>query len=143
MTMRFLRMGVVLIGTFCLAAQCGAASPNLKQQLASQQFSGTLDGNVKFTSLGAVHCGAENLHVIFYEWNESPPPGEAVHASYRIIVMDGERYLGSYVVQDKPKLQDGVLRFPYSADGDSIGCGREGVLPGKVLLDGEIVPLAK
>jgi hypothetical protein len=57
--------------------------------------------------------------------------------------MDGMTYIGSYAVEDKPSIQGGVMRFPYNADGNSISCGTDGVVPQKVLLDGEIILLEK
>ena len=140
---KFLRMSLLLIGIVG-SAKCGmASSPNLKQELAAQHFSGLLKGDVHLTTLGTLPCGHKHLRVIFYEWYESNPPGLAVHASYRVILMDGTMYLGSYAVEAKPKIRGDVLRFPDSAYGHTIRCGKDGVPPQNAWLDGEIIPLAK
>ncbi len=121
----------------------GASSETLKKELSSQHFSGVLDGDVRFTTLGALRCGTNSLQVVFYEWHESSPPGKAVHSSERVILIHGAAYVGSYVVHDKPSIQGDELRFLYGARGDSIRCGMDGAPPKKVLLDGGIVSLAK
>jgi len=111
--------------------------------LAAQHFSGLIEGDVKFIPLGTIHCGTKRLHVIFYEWHESNSPGKAIHASYRVILMDRATYFGFYVVEDEPRIQGDELLFPYAAYGNSISCGSKGVLPQKTLLNGEVVPLSK
>jgi hypothetical protein len=128
---------------FCSPTLSDALPSNLKQELATQHFSGVLDGDVKLASLGTLPCGANPLHVFFYEWYESSPPGKAVHSSHRVILMDGATYVGSYVVADKPSIQGAEIRFPYGAAGRSIRCEKDGTAPKKVLLNGEIVSLEK
>lgn len=135
--------GLLLIGTVGLNSPREACPSNLRHRLATQHFSGMLKGDIRFTSLGTLRCGANNLRMFFYEWYESSPPGLAIHASYRVIVMDGGIYVGSYVVEDRPKNEGDRLLFPYDSHGKSIGCGTSGVLPKKVLLNGEVIPLAK
>ena len=142
-TMRYLLTNILLIGMLCLPNANGESTVKLKKELASQHFTGVLEGNVRFTTLGQLSCGSSSLQVFFYEWEESTPPGEAVHSSYRVILMHGATYLGSYVVADKPSLQGDELRFPYTENGNSIRCGIEGAPPKKVLLDGENISLAK
>lgn len=134
----------VLVFGFCYLPTPGSASsPKLKKQLAAQNFSGVLEGDVRFIPLGTVNCGTKPFHVIFYEWYEPSPAGKAVHASYRIILMDGDIYVGSYVVEDKPTIQGNLIRFPYSDNGNSIGCEANSAAPQKVLLGGEFVLLEK
>jgi hypothetical protein len=139
---RLLSIGF-LIWVWCLLVPGYASSPNLKQQLSAQHFSGILEGDVRFTSLGKITCGAKSLHAIYYEWYESSPPGKAIHSSHRVILMDRTTYIGSYAVEDKPSIQGDVIRFPYNANGNSISCGADGVVPQKALLDGEIILLEK
>jgi len=141
--MRFLLTIVFLIGMLCSPIPSCASSAKLKKELAAQSFTGVLEGDVRFTALGALHCGTNSLQVVFYEWHESSPPGKAVHSSYRVILMHGTTYLGSYAVEDRPTIKGDELRFPYDADGNSMKCGADGVPPKKILLNGEIVSLAK
>jgi hypothetical protein len=138
-----LRGSLLLIGISVPGLFGERPARDLKEQLHAQHFSGLLEGNVSFTTLGTIHCGGKNLGVIFYEWYESSPKGAAIHASYRVILMDSAKYIGSYVVADKPQIHSDKLLFPYDAYGNSISCGTNGVLPQKVLLNGEIIPLAK
>lgn len=141
--MRYFLTSLLLIGMLCSpSAECESTA-KLKNILAGQSFSGVLEGNVIFTTMGQFTCGSNSLQVVFYEWEESMPPGKAVHSSYRVILMHGATYLGSYVVEDKPSIQGNELMFPYTENGNSIMCGTEGRLPKKVLLDGEIVSLVK
>lgn len=141
--MRFLLTNILLIAMVCSPKADGESSARLKKELASQHFSGVLEGNVRFTTLGRLSCGSNSLQVVFYEWEESSPPGAAVHSSYRVILMHGPTYLGSYVVADKPSIQGDELRFPYSENGNSIKCGIDGAPPKEVLLDGENLSLSK
>jgi hypothetical protein len=116
----------------------------LKRSLTRQSFSGMLEGNVHFTELGVFDCQSKAVRVIYYEWNESNPPGKAIHASYRVILMTGNSYMGSYAIEDKPTVVNGkAIVFPYSpAEGNVIVCGVGG-LPQEVLLNGENLELAK
>jgi len=141
--MKFVLVGVFLIGMPILAMSSHTSSFDLRKELAAQQFSGVLNHDVKFTTLGELHCGANPLQVVFYEWYESSPPGKAIHSSYRVILMRGTTYIGSYVVEDKPRIQGDKILFPYASDGNSVRCTADGVPPQRVLLDGEFVPLEK
>jgi hypothetical protein len=142
-TMKFFLTSLLLIGMPILSMSSHASSADIKKELAAQKFSGVLNGDVKFTTLGELHCGANPLQVVFYEWYESSPPGKAVHSSYRVVLMHGTTYVGSYVVEDKPSIQGDEIQFPYTSDGNSIKCTSDGAPPKKVLLDGEVIPLAK
>lgn len=141
--MRLFLTSILVTAMLCLPKANGESSAKLKKELADQHFSGVLDGKVKFTTLGQLSCGGSSLQVIFYEWEESSSPGAAVHSSYRVILMHGPTYLGSYAVADKPNIQGDELRFPYTENGNSIKCGIDGAPPKEVLLDGENVSLAK
>jgi hypothetical protein len=138
-----LKTGAILVGFFGLALFAEPPSSNLNQELAAQHFSGELKGDVHLTTLGTLPCGNRYLRVIYYEWYQTNPPGFAVHASYRVILMHGAKYVGSYTVEAKPRIQGDVLRFPHSAYGDTITCGKKGVLPKNAWLDGELNPLFK
>lgn len=140
---RSLRKGLFLIGIFSVTLFAQTPSANLKQELAAQHFSGLLKGDVHFTTLGTLPCGNKRLRVIFYEWYESNHPGEAIHASLRVILMDRTTYIGSYVVEDKPTIQRNELHFPYQAYGNSIRCSKDSEPPQKAWLNGEIIPLSK
>ncbi len=97
-----------------------------------------LEGKVAFDSLGTFDCGARKLEVFYYSWEESNPPGLAIHASYRILFMAGTNYLGSYHVQDRPERVTRtaiVFNYPQN-DGNAISCDG-GKLPDSVLLNGE------
>lgn len=141
--MRFLLTSTFLVVTICLPRASGEPSAKLKKELASQHFSGVLEGKVRFTNLGQFNCGSYSLQAVFYEWEESSPPGKAMHSSYRVILMHRATYLGSYVVADKPSIRGDELRFPYTENGNSIKCGVDGAPPKEVLLDGENVSFAK
>lgn len=109
------KSGMALIGlavgtvSLCLTLFGQASSPHLKTELAAQHFSGVLEGDVHFTYLGILPCGNKHLRVIYYSWYETNPPGEAIHASYRVILMDKRTYLGSYAVEYPPEIHGNVL----------------------------------
>ena len=111
----------------------------LKKLLESQDFSGGFEGRVHISRLGEMDCAGSKLQVYYYTWEETHPPGDAIHAAYRVLFFkDSTTYLGQYKVSDRPKLQNAnKLVFPYAeSDGNSIQCDRNG-LPQSVLADGE------
>lgn len=132
-----------LVACFAIAQKTGDKA--LKELLSKQGFTGELKGKVNFDSLGSLQCNADKLQVFYYEWEESHPPGFAIHASYRVIFIGkGNRYLGSYAVEDQPKIVGSLaLIFDYPAKlGNTIRCDPSG-LPKSVLLDGELPELEK
>lgn len=124
------------------ASSSDKLSPSLKRTLATQHFSGMITGDVTFRTLGTFPCGNRSLRVIFYTWSETTP-GVDPHGQARILLMDGKTYLGSYIVEDPPEIHGDVLQFPHSNYGDTITCGKKGVLPKNAWLDGELNPLFK
>ena len=117
----------------------------IKKLLADQGFTGTMEGNVGLHQIGEIQCNASKFQVWYYTWEESGPPGLAIHAAQRLVfIQKGDRYLGSYAVDDRPaRITINSLSFRYSdKSGNSIRCGR-GELPTTVLLNGEILSLEK
>jgi hypothetical protein len=110
----------------------------LKRLLAKQGFSGELNGKVRMTQLGTMECGHAEYAVIYYEWEESNPPGAAIHATQRVLFLEGDGYVGSYSVDDRPsKITPASILFDYpQALGNVIACNRT-QLPKAVLLNGE------
>ena len=110
---------------------------SLKDILASQGFSGVLHGKIAFAFLGNMKCNPAEIQVYDYTWEETNPPGRAVHFSQRLIFIHDQKYLGQYVIEDRPTLtRSGLLRFPYSKElGNTIQCKRGG-LPESVYVDG-------
>ncbi len=109
----------------------------LKEILSKQGFSGTLQGKITFTLLGNLRCDSAVFRVYYYTWEETNPPGRAIHFSQRLIFIENRSYIGQYVVSDRPVLvKPDILRFPVSeADGDSLKCDQDG-LPKSLILDG-------
>jgi hypothetical protein len=122
-----------------------ASADSLRRLLSKQGFTGELTGNVQFTKLGVLGCNATNLRVFYYEWEESNPPGVAIHQSKRIILVGPHNeYIGSYAVEDRPiTIGRKSLVFDYPEKlGNVIRCDQNG-LPKSVLLNGEPQILAK
>lgn len=115
-----------------------ADTRSLRYILSKQGFTGLLKGNVTFTLLGNMKCNSRMLHAYYYTWEETNPPGLAIHFSRRLIFIENRSYVGQYVVSDHPVLaKPDLLRFPYSQEnGNAIKCDRDG-LPKSVTLDGE------
>ena len=78
-------------------------------------------------------CNAEELQVFYYTWEETNPPGRAIHFSQRLIFIEKEDYIGQYVISNRPVLtKRDLLRFP---DGNALRCDQDG-LPKSLSLDG-------
>jgi len=110
---------------------------SLRDILARQGFSGELRGKVTFSRLGTFKCNAEKLQVFYYTWEETNPPGRAIHFSQRLIFIEKQNYIGHYVISDRPLLvEPDLLRFPVSReDGNALRCDKDG-LPKSLYLDG-------
>ena len=146
MLQRAYRIRLVLLATL-FSATCGAQNldtKSVKDILSKQGFTGLLRGRITFTLLGNMKCNSTMLRVYYYTWEESNPPGRAIHFSQRLIFIENRNYLGHYVIADRPTLIKGdFLRFPYSKDdGDSIQCDQEG-LPESVHLNGDNLALER
>jgi hypothetical protein len=119
---------------------------SLMDILSKQGFTGQLHGNVKvkFARLGVIKCNAKMLQVYYYTGEETNPPGRAIHFSQRLIFIQNRRYIGQYVIADRPNLfKQQSLRFPYSKNGgDTLQCDQAG-LPESVHLDGQVILLER
>ena len=121
------------------------STSTLKHLLAQQGFSGALEGKIAIKRLGVFHCGSRPLEVFYHTWEESHPPGKAIHAAYRIVFLEnGNKYVGQYKVQDPPtKTTRTAMVFDYPArDGNTIECEGDS-LPEEVTLNGESGVLLK
>ena len=136
---------VLLFSATILAQQPHTSASSLKHLLAQQGFTGLLEGKVAFSRLGRLDCGTGKLEVFYYSWEESHPPGLAIHASYRVVLLeDGSKYVGSYQVQDRPaRSTRTAILFNYpEGDGNTISCDGDS-LPQSVVLNGEFEILEK
>lgn len=145
---RGLKVIAAIFGVFFLAELTFAQTKtsDLRQLLATQGFSGytkAKDGAV-FTELGHMACGSKPLRVVLYDWTDPHPIGEFPHGAYRIIFIDKDVYLGSYLVDDKPsKIGKDFILFPNRADwGNRFVC-EMGELPKKTWLNGDNPELRK
>jgi hypothetical protein len=113
------------------------STKSLRDILSKQGFTGLLQGKVTFALLGEMKCGSTVFHAYYYTWEETNPPGRAIHFSQRLIFIENRNYLGQYVISDRPVLvKPDVLRFPVSEeDGNSLKCDQDG-LPKSLILDG-------
>jgi hypothetical protein len=94
---------LLLLGWASHASAQAGGRENLKHLLAKQGFSGLLTGDIRLSELGNLACNGKTYRVVYYEWYESHPRGEAIHASFRLLLLDGgTRYVGSYIVEDRP-----------------------------------------
>ena len=138
-TLRVLLVGILLSVTS--TAQKPNTKP-LRDILSKQGFTGVLQGKVTFAHLGEMKCGSTMLHVYYYTWEETNPPGRAIHFSQRLIFIENGNYLGQYVISHRPVLvKPDRLVFPVSdQDRNSLKCDRDG-LPKSANLDGASVDL--
>jgi hypothetical protein len=133
---------LVLGNSVCMAtAQKNRA---LVRMLQEQGFTGALRGDIHFTTLGTLRCAKSNFRVVYFEWYGPAHPGSH-RAQYRLLFLEGgDRYVGSYVIRDKPVLNrsDSVLFGYDNASGNVIKCSEIG--SGKsVQLDGDWVLFEK
>ena len=114
------------------------STKSLKDILSKQGFSGELKGKITFALLGEMKCGSKMLRVYYYTWEETNPPGHAIHFIQRLIFIENREYRGQYVVSDRPVLvKPDKLRFPVSGgDRNSLKCDQDG-LPESFILDDE------
>jgi hypothetical protein len=136
---------LLLLSASVIAQTPRTPTSTLKQLLARQGFSGALEGKIAIKHLGFFHCGSRTLEVFYHTWEETNPPGKAIHAAYRIIFLeDGNKYVGQFKVQDAPtKITRKVIVFDYPASsGNTIECEGDR-LPEEVLLNGESDTLFK
>ena len=135
-------LAVVLLSLTANAQKLDTKS--VKDILSKQGFTGLLQGKVTFNLLGDMRCISAQLQVYYYTWEETNPPGRAIHFSQRLIFIKNREYMGQYVIADRPTLlKQQLLRFPYSRDdGNTLQCDQGG-LPESVHLDGQDVLLEK
>jgi hypothetical protein len=133
-------MGVLLLAMMLSLGSSAQQldTKSLKDILSQQGFTGLLQGKVTFKYLGNMKCNSVALRAYYYTWEETNPPGRAVHASYRLIFIEKRDYVGQYVVSDRPFLvKPDMLRFQVSEeDRNSLRCDPNG-LPKSLILDGE------
>jgi hypothetical protein len=136
---------ILLMACLLPGQQKRPATTDLKRLLTEQGFSGSLTSEARFTEIGDLACNTRKLRLIYYEWEESNPPGNAIHAQYRILFIgDKSKYIGSYIVEDRPTtILSDALVFGYEGKlGNKIQCNAQG-LPKTVLLNGESSNLFK
>ena len=128
-------LAIMLSSVTSTAQRLGTKS--LRDILSKQGFSGELHGKVAFSRLGTIRCNADELQVFYYTWEESHPPGRAIHFSHRLIFVEKKKYIGQYVISDRPVLvKPDLLRFPVSKqDGNALRCDQDG-LPKSLYFDG-------
>jgi hypothetical protein len=131
----FVLLAIVLLLVTSTAQKLDTKS--LRDILSKQGFSGELQGKVTFSRLGTIKCNAGELQVFYYTWEETNPPGRAIHFSQRLIFIEKQNYIGQYVISDRPVLvKPDFLRFPVSEEnGNVLRCDQEG-LPKSLYLDG-------
>jgi hypothetical protein len=135
-------VALTLAGTMCMArAQSKHA---LVRILRQQGFTGALTGDIHFIALGTLHCTESNFEVVYFEWYGPANPGSH-RAQYRMIFLEGgNRYVGSYVIRDRPvSMRDDSILFGYGQpSGNVITCAEIGAEK-HVLLDGGWEPFQK
>lgn len=136
---------LLILSTSVFAQPPRTSTRTLKHLLAQQGFSGALEGKIAIKRLGVLRCGSRTLEVFYHSWEESHPPGKAIHAAYRIVFLEnGNKYVGQYKVQDPPtKITRTAIVFDYPAgDGNNIECEGDS-LPEEVTLNGADAMLFK
>jgi|ERR1700722_19340805 hypothetical protein len=130
-------VALLLAGAGCVAR--AQSKPALVRILREQGFSGALTGDIHFTPLGALYCAKSSFQVIHFEWYGPANPGSH-RAQYRIIFLEnGNRYVGSLIVEgDTPvSVKHNSVRFGYDqTSGNTMTCADIGSTK-KVLLDGD------
>ena len=117
---------------------------SLEHILSEQGFGVLLQGKVRFAHLGEMKCGSKILDVYYYTWEETNPPGRAIHFSQRLNFLENRTYVGHYVISDRPVLvKPDRLRFPVpEEEGNLLRCDKDG-LPKSAYMDGRDIVLEK
>jgi hypothetical protein len=122
---------VVQLLIFSLQAGFAAGPPtisvrHLKTILRDQGFSGALDKDTSFKNLGVFACGPNEYRIFYFVWSETRPDGSPGHGQQRIIIVGaGEKYIGSYWINDPPLkvMRDVILvSGDVANDQDEIRC---------------------
>jgi hypothetical protein len=140
---RWLMRSMILFSSVAVPGQ--SKQLPLRTLLKRQGFTGTFQPDVEFTPLGRLQCQSKTLRVIYYVWTDAHPISRlAIHAQQRLILIDGNRYVGSYVLDDRPiAVRDNKILFgPMKYSGDEISCGVDG-LPKTVVVNGHLLELDK
>jgi len=140
----FIRVSLIAMLLSITSSAQKLDTKSLRDILSKQGFSGLLQGEIAFKFLGNMQCDSAALGVYYYTWEETNPPGRAIHFSQRLIFIENRNYLGQYVIADRPALiKPDSLRFPYSKDdGNTIQCDQDG-LPESVHLNGGDITLER
>ena len=88
----------VLLAVVLLSVTSGAQKTDtnsLRDILSKQGFTGLLKGKVTFNLLGNMRCNSAVLQVYDYTWEETNPPGRAIHASYRLLFVQEPKLPGA------------------------------------------------
>ena len=129
----------VLLFSINLLAQPPHTSVSaLRKILAQQGFSGALEGKITIERLGVLHCGSRQLEAFYHTWEQSNPPGRAIHAACTVVLLEGSKYVGQYHVPDRPaRITRSAILFNFRGeDGNIIQCDGDN-LPESVVLDGQ------
>jgi hypothetical protein len=128
---------VALIPAGTVSTARAQSNAELIRILRQQGFTGALAGDIHFTPLGILKCAESNFRVIYFERYGPAHPGSH-RAQYRVIFLEaGNRYVGSYVITDRPlSVSHNSVLFSYDqTSGNAITCAEIG--PEKhVVLDG-------
>ncbi len=121
----------------------GAEMPraSLASALHRGGFSGVLDDSASIRFAGCLNGAGEALSVYYYErvW------GSARHVAARLIVLSNAgEYLGMYAVPGPPSAVHGnQIVFPVPDRAGNVITLRDGTLPRRVRIDGELRDLFK
>ncbi len=129
---------VVAFGLLTVTAGAqGPVGADVRQALVSGGFSAPLDKASSLVALGSTECGAHMMDVLFYT-------STAPMTHSRVVFLDGATYLGSYPIDDQPKVEKRELKFHYRGKlGKKLTCEKDGKLPSSLQLDGDIVVMEK
>lgn len=114
---------------------------HLLQLLHKQGFSGPLKGgDIELKNLGLLTCSEESYRVYYFSWAEIRPGGRPGHGQQRLVFIGaGERYAGSYEIEDPPvRVHGDAILLSYDTN-DEIRCVN-GALPEDGLIDGKSKP---
>jgi hypothetical protein len=131
-----LLMAAAASGLLVAAPADAAVNARTRELLRSQGFSASLDPELTIRKVGSIRVGRRRDDI--YDVVHVTPTG-TFHAVQTVVVIeDGRRYLGGYLVDEAPVRivgRDIVFPFP-RADGDRLHFSRNGP-PTRGVLDGK------
>jgi hypothetical protein len=120
------------------------ANGRLWDLLSKQGFTSPLDAGTSIQKLGRIYAGGHAYEIYYYNHINTHPSGDPHGTQELVILIDKHRYIGSYLIDDKPIGISGraVIFSAPASTGNRIPFTKRGP-PSRVTIDGSPLELSK